>query len=216
MNELYNNNLIVLQNATDKAFELIRKLYDLNYFDKTNYEKNIGDFNIINVNNEEEIQEEFAKYNPVLNKLVIKNETLFEEVLKEDEVCLQVLHGLINMASTDRDNNKYGFVFEGLPFTNDYNDACAWYLAYKLFYGEEFDKLFDKNNDFSNLSLVKGAVDALNEETIFNGFFEGDFKKSIDALSPKELDTINDYLFNINENLKARLGLEEEDALVHG
>ena len=219
MEYLVQQNNEIINRAYNKASELIKKIYNLEYFDKTNYEKNIKDlgFSIINDDNNYLFTETIAVfYSPQENKIFIDESLMNEGLLSEEVMGVVMLHELLHMASTNRKNYKSGFNHKALPIT--YNEGCTQYLAIKLYY-DDLEKGIETNSFYpESTKAIKHIVDLLGENKIFNGYFTADPRKAADGLSPKELDTWVDTIMVLQNSLEEKQVTEhkeeEKDVLV--
>ena len=214
MEDILNVNMHALNNASNKALSLIKNLYDLKYFDKTNYEKNIKDLKTVFVDDNID-NNNFISYSPDFNSILVNKPILSMGIIDEDFMCVQLIHELIHMASTNRKKNLTGFSHEAVPIT--YNEGCTQYLALKLFYGDKLEDAI-KNNPFYHDSVltIKESIDTLGEEVIFNGFFNADLRKSVDSFSPKVLDKWIDYVMILDNSLEEKISKENNVSLEEG
>ena len=241
MDKTFEENMNILNRATARAVELIKKLYNLSFFDKSNYETNIKDIRFI-LATDDEIEEskeengfldknQIALYVAKINAVIIKKSLLEQGVLlDENTVCMVLLHELIHMASTDRKKGFIGLFHEALPIT--YNEALTQYLALKLFYTDVpskdsdnyissifsglriLDEAIDKNQFYpESVKTIRDLIKVFGEDKIFTGFFEADARKSIDSFKPQQLDFLTDYLMVLSNSLEERMAKEELESI---
>lgn len=194
MEEIYEQNQIIFKNAYDRACNEFKKLFDLKYFDKTNYEKNTEDFQFESI---------IKDYNA---------DGLKKDLLNEDYVCMLILNKLIFIASTNKEKNRSGFIHEALPIT--YNEGCRQYLTLKTLYGESLSNYIDSCNIYpESTKEIKKLVAELGEEKVFDGFFSADVRKHADNLNPKELDRWVDTIMVLTNSLEEKMSKESANLL---
>ena len=209
MADIVKQNMDIIRNAYNRATQLVTKIYDLSYFDKTNYEKNIHDFEPVLVTEKDSKlfgQNELALYYPIINKLCIQESLLHEGVLNEDITCLVMLHEMLHMASTNREKQETGFNHEAYPIT--YNEGLTQYLALKIYYDNIEEAI--KNNIIypESTTYVKKIIDELGEEKVFNGFFKAKARESVEKFSPKELDKFTETIMALTNSLEEKQSKE--------
>ena len=207
MSEVYDKNMVTLRNTSAKALGLMSKLYNLKYFDKTNYENNIQDlkFELTDDEDNDLFKEwQLALYEPSTNTICINANMLDMGIINEEQLCLMLMHELVRMSSTNRKEGAIGFAHEAVPFT--YNEGCTQYIALKLYYDELSEEVLNNNSIYPiSTRIIKSSVDALGEELIFDGFFEANFKKEVDGFTPKVLDKWIDYVMEIDGSLEEQM-----------
>lgn len=215
MESLIEQNSKVINSASNKALNMLIKLYDLPYFDRKNYEENIKDFQFVLVNEDEEKlfeENQIAMYHSGLNKILVKESMLNEGLLDENELSIILFHELIHMASSNRKRGMIGFNHSALPIT--YNEGCTQYLAIKMFYEDNIDEGLLNNRLYPQSTLaIKNIVDLLGEEKIYRGFFSADARKEVDAFSPKELDVWIDTIISMDRSYEEEKSKENLNSL---
>ena len=214
---LLETNMSTLKEASTKALELLKGLYDFKFFNKDNYEKNIETFQFVLVEEDETklfSEGQFALYVAKTNAIYVKEDMLRMGVIDKEQVTKMLLHELVHMASANRKRNRVGFNHEASPIT--YNEGCTQYLTLKLYDKENFDKEIENNIMYpQSTKIVKECVDDLGEETIFKGFFEANLRKSVYGFSPKTLDRWIDYVMKLSNTLEEKISKENNERLVN-
>ena len=209
MESLYEDNKVILNNALSKAFKDLDKLYDLKYFDKSNYENNKKDMGLILVDEENGKlfgKDQVAMYMPN-NSLCVKESILHNYKLDEEVIRTILLHELVHMASTNKEKGKTGFAHEAFPLV--YNEGCTQYITLKLLYGDEIDKGLSSNTFYpESTSFIRKIVEGIGEEKLFNGFFEAKPRKSVDGFTPKELDVYIDSVMAMSMCNEEQMALD--------
>ena len=214
MEDIYEQNMVILKNASNKALSLLSKLKDLKYFDNTNYENNIKDIKFTLVSEDDAKifnNNQLALYHLDTNSIYVRESMLNSSVLNEDFVCMLLLHELIHMASTNRKKNKNGFSHDALPIT--YNEGCTQYITLKILY-DNMEEAINNNTVYpESTKAIKDAVDSLGEEKMFDGFFSCDVRKHADNLNPKELDRWVDTIMVLTNSLEEKMSKESANLL---